>query len=309
MTTELKMILGSFVILSFTQVWAQQSTSTPSTSSAPMNQFREVIKQKEIADPLIITDKKLQADEGALSKYSLKFGLSYSGPGIGDLSNKNQPNPDGVVSTNQTKISGSIGARYRLDGTSTVSVGTGVAAIHPMHGWERTDVSSPYISYDKSSRYNDLQIRNIFGVSHITTPEFRKIGEYAGASYDLNLVHNIGTSKFAAGFDTKLDYYFYSRSYRRSDGRANQHVVSFFPNLKYQISDKLNVNSSLAVMFYNPRQLDDRWALWNRTLTQRLGMGYSYRRHIYFSPYVTVYPKNLKPANSTFNLAATFSVL
>lgn len=154
-----------------------------------------------------------------------------------------------------------------------------------------------------------MQIRNIFGVSAITTPEFVKIGEVAGVSYELNLVHNIGTSRFAAGFDSKIDYYVYNRSYKKSDRGAAQNYLSFYPNIKYQITDKLNVNTSFAVMFYNPRALKNRYALWNRTVTERIGLGYSYKRDVYFSPFVTIYPDNLKPENTTFNLAATFSVL
>ncbi len=295
----------SIFLFQSVQVFAQNN----STTLMPNVQLREVIKQNKIADPEVITDKKLQADEGSLTRYSLKFGLSYAGPGLGDLSNKNQPNPDGVTSANETKISGSIGGRYRINGTSTVSVGTGISAIHPMHGWERTDVNNPYISYDRSSRWNDLQMRNIFSASAITNPEYRKIGEIASASYEINSVYNLGLSRFAAGLDSKFEYFFYERNYQKSDRLAAQNYISFYPNMKYQISDKLNLNTSLAVLFYNPRKLDNRYALWNRTLTQRIGLGYSYKRDVYLSPFVTIYPQNLKPKNTTFNLAATFSVL
>lgn len=306
-----RLVLGVLVLLSFDYAAAQSSaTSAASTSNTSTTSFRQVIKQVEIADPNIITDKKLQADEGALSKYSLKFGLSYSGPGIGDLSNKNQPNPDGVPSTNETKISGSIGARYRIDGVSAMSLGTGVSAIHPLHGWERTDVNNPYLSYDRSSRFGGLQVRNILSAGSITNQVFRKIGELASFSYEVDLVHNIGDSRFAAGLDTKYDYYLFDRTFnKKTDRGAAQNYLSFYPNMKYQVSDKLNLNTSLSIQLYNPRALHDRYAMWNRTMTQRVGVGYSYRRDVYFSPYLTIYPKNLKPENTTFNLAATFSVL
>jgi hypothetical protein len=310
-----QLVLGVFILLSFNLALAQTSTTTLTApagapTSTSSGKFREVIKTSEIADPQIITDKKLQADEGALSRYSLKFGLSYSGPGIGDLSNKNQPNPDGVPSTNETKISGSISARYRIDGVSAVSLGTGISAIHPLHGWDRTDVNNPFLSYDRSSRWQGLQVRNIISGNSITNPVFKKIGEVAAFSYEIDLVHNIGDSRFAAGLDTKYDYYLYDRSFNsKTDRGAAQNYLSFYPNMKYQVSDKLNLNSSLAIQMYNPRALHDRWAMWNRTMTQRVGVGYSYRRDVYFSPFLTIYPKNLKPENTTFNLAATFSVL
>lgn len=298
--------LGAIIVLSFNQGFAQ--TATKMQTSGVLN--TTIMKQQELPDPQLITDKKLQADEGSFSRFSLKFGLGYYGPGLGDLSNKNQPNPDGVISNNQTKISGSVGGRYRIDGRQTISFGTGVSAIYPLHGWERTDVNNPYLSYDRSSRFGELQVRQNVGVSLITTPEYRKIGETSSISYAVDMVQNLGTSRFAAGLDSKIEYYFYERSYRKSDRGAAQAYLSFYPNLKYQFSDKLNMNTSYAIMFYNPRQLeDDPYALWNRTVTQRIGLGYSYARDVYFSPYITIYPNNIKTKNSTFSLAATFSVL
>jgi hypothetical protein len=295
--------LSVLVLFGFSLSLAQSNSA-----SAPMNKLETVVQQVKIADPQIITDKKLQADEGALSRYSMKVGLSYAGPGIGDLGNKDRPNPDNVSTTNQTKMSSTIGARYRLNGVSTVSLGTGVSAVHPLHGWDRTDVNDPYLSYDRSARWNNLQLRNIFTTSGVSTPEYKRVGEVATFSYELDTVHNIGDSRFAAGFDSKFEYYLYNRGYKSSDRKASQSYMTFYPNLKYEISDKVNVNTSLSLALYNPRKLHDRYAFWNRPMTERLGIGYSYRRDVYLSPYITFYPKKLRPITTTFNLSATFSL-
>jgi hypothetical protein len=280
------------------------------TTTKPSGELSEKFHQGRVEDPNVITDKKLQADEGSFSKYSLKFSLGYSGPGIGDLSNPNQPNPDGVISSNQTKMTGSMSARYRFSGVSAMSFGTGVSAIHPLHGWDRTDINSPFLSYDRSSRFGDLQVRNIVSVSQVTTPEYLDVGEKGTASYEVDLVQNIGTSPFAIGLDTRYEYFYYDRPYvAKTDKSAAQYYFNLFPNMKYQVSDKLNFNTSYALMWYNARSVQDRYALWNRTVTQRIGMGYSFRRDIYLSPYLTVYPNNMKTENTTFNLSAAFSVL
>lgn len=300
-----RLFMGLFMGLFFSSnlVFAQNT----STLSAPENKFREVIKAEEISD--VITDKKLQADEGSRSKYSVKFGLSYSGPGIGDLNNKNQPNPDGVIGNYKTKLTGSMGARYRIDSVTAVNLGTGLSTNYPLHGGKTTDTNNPYFSFDRSSRFGDLQMRNIMNLSAITNPEYVKVGEVAGIGYELNLVHKLGDSRFAAGLDSKIDYYVYDRSYHPNTDRGSaQAYLSFYPNLKYEISDKLNVNTSFAIQYYNPRELKGKLMLRNRTITERIGLGYSFRRDVYFSPYITVYPDNLRAKNSIFNLSATFSM-
>jgi hypothetical protein len=308
MSQWIAVVLG-FTFFAMTSFAASDSASLSGENAIKID---SISKERKIADPQIITDKKLQADEGSLSRYSVKFNAAYAGPGIGDLQNKDQPNPDGVINTFQTKMIGSIGARYRIDGISAVSAGTGISAIHPLHGWDRTDVNSPFISYDRSSRYGDLQMRNILSASGVTTPEYVASGEYATSTYEIDTVEDLGTTRFSVGFDSKIDYFFYNRPFdpkAKSDRGAAQDYLSFYPNLKYRVTEKMNLNTSLAIMFYNPRQLTDHYALWNRTLTQRIGLGYSFARDIYLSPYITVYPNNLRTENTTFNLAAAFSVL
>ncbi len=294
------------------QVWAQESVPAQSSAAQTMTKLQKFLQPKKLEDPLIITDQKLRADEGSLSRYSVKANLSYAGPGITDLENKDQPNPDHVVNTFQTKLIGSVGARYRLDGVNAVNAGTGLTAIHPLHGWERTDINSPFISYDHSGRSMDIQMRQTLSGSLVTVPEYTISGEMLAGYYELDLVKDLGRSRFSAGFDTKIDYFFYSRSYistGKTDRGAAQNYVSFFPNIKFKVTDKFNLNSSLSVMFYNARQLDDRLALWNRTLTQKIGFGYSFARDIYLNPYITIYPKQLASDTTTFNLGAVFSVL
>jgi hypothetical protein len=288
---------------------AQNQEQSVSTTSS---QLEKLLQPKKLEDPLIITDQKLRADEGSLSRYSVKVNLSYAGPGITDLENKDQPNPDHVVNTFQTKLIGSVGARYRIDGVNAVNAGTGVTAIHPLHGWERTDVNSPFMSYDHSSRAMDIQMRQTLNASLVTVPEYSVSGEVAATYYELDLVKELGLSRFSAGFDTKLDYFLYSRSYLstgKSDRGAAQNYISFYPNLKFKVTDKLNLNSSLSFMFYNARQIDDRLALWSRTLTQKIGIGYSFARDVYFNPYVTIYPRQFASDTTTFNLGAVFSIL
>ncbi len=320
------LMFSTVSILGFAQSFAQtldqssnplllessKEISSGISRSESETKLEKILRPIKLEDPLIITDQKLKADEGSLSRYSVKVNVSYAGPGITDLENKDQPNPDHVVNTFQTKLIGSIGARYRIDGVSALNLGTGVTAIHPLHGWERTDVNSPFVAYDRSARVADIQMRSTLNASLVTTPEYLMSGEVASSYYELDLVKELGASRFAAGFDTKLDYFFYSRSYlstAKSDRGAAQNYLSFYPNIKYRVSDKFNLNSSLSVMFYNARQLDDRLALWSRTLTQKIGIGYSFARDIYLNPYITVYPQQLASDTTTFNLGAVFSIL
>lgn len=303
-------------ILSISQ-WALAEL-TPATPSAPQQttsgtttevKAADLLKNKQFEENEKITDAKLRADSGSLSKYSLSFSLAYYGPTVGDLAAKDQPNPDGTVSSNETALSGSFGGRYRINKSETVRIGSGLKVIHPFHGAERTDLNNPYVSYSITSKVGDVQMRNSMGAAAITVPNYTKIGEYASLDYDNSIVYDLGTSGFAIGFDSSFSLYLYNREYRKADGKTSTYNLSFYPSIKYNISDKLNVNTSVSVGYWNSRSNESRWNLQNRTISQRLGAGYAYSRDIYISPYLNFYPDKFTDKSTTVNISTSFSIL
>jgi hypothetical protein len=316
-----RLILAS----TFASVAAYAQTSkvsivpNPSTTTAisaeenPTNEstikMGNVLGNKKFEDDKDITDSKLKADSGSLSRYSLKFNFSYYGPPIGDLSNEKQPNPDGSIGNNDTAIGGSMSFRYRLDTKSAISAGTGINVLTPMQGSKRTDLKQPFMNYDRNSRVGEFQLRNSYGVAIVTQPEYQKVGEYAGLSYDNSFVYNFGASGFAAGIDSGFNYYLFNRGYETADRTAEQYTLGFYPQVKYNITDKMNVYTSLALGFRNLRSSDEEFQLLNKTLSGRLGMGVAFTRDIYFAPYLNFYPKDLKTESTTISFATVFSIL
>lgn len=284
------------------------TTTTPSAGENKVS-LSEVVGNKKFEENNEITDAKLKADAGSLSKYSLKFNLSYYGPTAGDLTAKDQPNPDGSVGSYETSIGGSLGARYRIDPKTTISMGSGLKLIHPFHGAERMDLNNPYLSYDMTNKINGVQMRNSFGVSYITVPNYTKVGEFAGLSYDLSFNYDLGSSGFAVGLDGSLGYYLYKRDYQKSDKSANRSSISMYPTLKYNVSDKLNINTSPSLSYANYRSTSDELTFVQKTVSQRIGLGYAFSRDIYIAPYINFYPDRWTPDATTLNISSSFSLL
>lgn len=296
---------GASVIMT-PPVTAPEATSTTTG--------RSLLQNKKFEDSHTLTDAKLKADAGSLSRMSAKASLSYFGPTFGDLSAPEQPNPDGSVGTYSQAIKGSISARYRMTPDSTISAGTGISMIHPFHGWSRTDVSNPFISYDFSNRFGPVQMRNSPGVKFTTVPNYTALGQIAEVSWDNSLVYSIG-GRFAMSFDSSLAYWVYSREYRPGplkkggDGSASQYGISWYPGLKYNVSDAFNLNTSAGFSLQNPRAANDNAVLNNKTVSLRLGCGYAFSRDVYFAPYVQSYVTQLAFDTTTINVSGVFSVL
>ncbi len=303
--------LAAILMMSFS-ARAEDSTSSLSapTSSQMKIDAENLLKNKKFTDDREITDIKLKADSGSLSKYSLKFNLSYYGPTFGNLSAREQPNPDNSSGPTSTALSGTIGMRYRTSSQTAFSLGTGLKSIHPLQGSDRTDVSTPYLNYEITSRTDSgIQMRNSFGGSYVTLPEWRKVGEVAAATYDFASIYNFGSSGFAAGIDGNLNYYFYDRSYIPTDKTPSRGSVQVFPTVKYNISDKLNVTTSTTLTWISPRDRSNETILLNRTVSQRLGLGYAITREIYIFPYATILPSRLAWDMTSINMSTSFSIL
>lgn len=305
-----------FTLLGATSLWAQSSSSTSvfgGTSASESPQGGMTLKlpaeNPKLEDDHQITDNKLKAEQGSLSKYSLKTSLSYNGPPIGDLSNSNQPNPDGTIGNSSTAIGGSVSGRYRFNRETAMSLGTGINALTPFQGVSRFDVRTPTLTYERVFRVDDWQFRNAPGVSVVTVPEYIKVGEFASLNYDASAYRYLGTSGFRAGTDVSFGYYLYNRNYEDADKKAYQYTLSFYPGVKYSATDKLSISTSLSVSFANPREVKNQSVMLNKTLSQRLGLEYSITREIFIAPYLNFYPKSLHANSTTINVSTIFSVL
>ncbi|WP_413558651.1 hypothetical protein [Bdellovibrio sp. HCB209] len=314
-----KLILASALLGLSISAFGQSTKLTLPTSenSNAVAAPTSVLKQKDVInkkfeDDKDITDARLKADSGSLSRYSLKVSLSYSGPPVGDLGNPNQPNPDGSICACETSLGGSIGARYRFDSKSALSVGTGVNALTPFQGVKRYDVKNPFVSYDRNARVGDVQMRNGVSATYVTNQTYRDIGEYAGLGYDASFLYNIGTTGLGVGIDGSFNYYLFDRGpdmANKKELTTGRYSLGFYPQVKYNFTDKWNMYSSLALNFNNPRGTEDASVLWNRTLSSRVGMGYAFTRDIYFAPYINYYPKSFTADSTTVNFSTTFSIL
>lgn len=298
-----KIILSCFFI-SIAYAHAQSSSGLPINKST----LSKELKNTTFRDNNEITDAKLKADAGSLSRYSLKFNITHTGPTLGDFSAKDQPNPDGTIGSYQTAFGGAMGARYRINSKSTVGISTGVKLVHPFHGVERMDLNNPLLSFDYTTRVDGVQLKNSPGFVLRTAPDFTKVGQYGMLFDNHSLVYDLGASGFSVGADMAVGIFLYEREYQIKDGKAAHYSFEANPNLKYNFSNKFSVITSSNISLWNPRSRSDQYALLNKSVNQKLGLGYSFRRDIYLNPFLTFYPQHLTWSGVTLNLTTIFSI-
>lgn len=281
------------------------STSASSGSEASGSLIKKFEENHEI------TDTKLKAESGSLSVVSARFNLSYYGPPVTDFSLQNQPNPDNVTSPTQVAISGSVGMRYRLDSSSSISLYAGLTDQYPFTDQQTLDVNSPSLSYTNAFKLGAVQIISSPSITWVTTNTFRNVGETSGAGYQIGSIYNIGSSGFAIGGGGGASYYFFDRNYNaKIDKQKVRRInISLEPTIKYNITDRLNVNTSMIYTLFNPRNVSSEYSLYTRRAYERLSVGYAFTRDIYVSPFIQFYPSSMAWRTTTINISSTFSVL
>ena len=95
-TMALALMIG-FSSVSFAQEKAQSTLKTEAVHT-------DGRANKKFTEDTRITDIELKAQAGSLSRFSLKFDLSYSGPPVDDLSDPEMPNPDGRIGNARAAI-------------------------------------------------------------------------------------------------------------------------------------------------------------------------------------------------------------
>jgi hypothetical protein len=297
----LKALTQLLLFIFFGAGLGQAQTSTL-TSDVPA-------KNKKFEDTHEITDPKMRADLGSLSRYSFKFDLSYNGPAIGKPTEKDFPNPDNIVRVTATNIRGSISSRYRLDSNSSLFLGGGLSALYPLHGLNRMDVNTPQIGYDMFHRLGVAQMRNAFGISFETVPTYQAVGIAGGLNHVSSILFDLGASGFTAGMDVMLFYKVYNRDYRISDGNTPRYTGIISPSLKYNFSDRTNIGTNLGFAFWNPRARENTTALLPQTVTQKLYFGHAFTKTVFVSPFLNFYPGKLAADTTTINISTVFSLL
>ena len=255
-----------------------------------------------------ITDAELRAQAGSRSRYSLNASLSYLGAPLEDAFGEDLPNPDNSLGDHKTVLSGSMAARYRLDKSASLGFGTGINVLTPFHGAERVDVRDPYLSHTKLYRLGYFQALTDIKATYITNPRYVDVGEFAGLSLYQSQKINLEGGRWSVGFAFAFSAYAYNRSYDSKDGNASNYNASLHPKVTYKIADNLALKSSLSLGVRSARKYGDWGTVDEKTLTQKLGLGYAYTKDIFLNPYLYLYPAEFTWAETSLSFNAIFSV-
>ena len=212
-----------------------------------------------------------------------------------------------------------MGGRYRLNSNQALTLSTGLRWYSPYHqvagehvnkpnGQKDQELANPQFGYDLTHPWGPTQMRTSIKASATTQDYFTDRGQIGSIGFGESVKYTIMDSRWILGGIADLDFYFFDREYRKSDGRLSNYNLNLIPTLEYKISDKLNVRTSAAYTWGNLRMKGSWWKWEDQMVSQRLGVGWAVSRAIYFNPYLNFFPERLAIRTTSLSFSTVFSL-
>lgn len=281
----------------------QESFAAPTTKAAASATPGTATDEADQA----ITNRRLRASEGSLSKWSVSTFWNYQGGSINDPTDPERPNivSGGNVLTLQS-LSGEVGVKYRLTKLDSLTFSTGLFMTTPFHS--TIDSNSPLKEgFDKNSQKLNVQdpflkyshLDKFFGIQSISTVQGKLITNNQLAErrfrselmINQNFMKDVGQTGFSYG--AAFIGYFYDFRDSVQQDNLTSHLVGIYPQAEYVINDIFNVRTVFGWQVYESFRADQDSYI-KRKVYQSVGLGISVTRDLFFYPNIQFIPSNIR---------------
>ncbi|NJL25814.1 MAG: hypothetical protein HC902_11985 [Calothrix sp. SM1_5_4] len=221
-----------------------QSTMKIEDAAQKKNQVAGDIDQE-------ITNKKLRAESGSKSKFSLSLNATYLGGGIEEPLAAKRPNLYDRPGT-QTVSSMSLGpdVRYRWTKNDSLTFGTSIGLSTPLQGdlsggkrsqWR---VGDPGVGYNRVGKIGSLQSIFSLATSYGTSPESLDVKKTFDLVGSWTLMRS-WQSGLSLGLAATAGNTFYSNAAVAGDERSD-YEVALYPLMEYEFNDTFSFRTVAA---------------------------------------------------------------
>lgn len=327
-------MLGSCLILKLLVLslssFGQQATSSQKNKRTLKNESMKVysiqkpkqkkIKEKEDDADSVITNKRLRAETGSKSRFSLSTSLMYMGGSLTKPFDSKRPNISGAAAISvYSSLTGAVSAKWNISKLDSLSAGIGASMMAPFvsnlpeNAGNRYQVYSPYITYQHLNKFYGVQTVFTFGATYNTVADIREQGYLYDLGPGLTLAYDFGGSKFTVGANISYIHRFFDKDTSEvvkvdpepdSEGRTVSYLAGYYqddyslgvyPFAEYQINDTFNIRTLIGLWVYDHARVEDNFfAVKKNKVYQSVGVGISVTRDIYIYPNVQFIPDDLR---------------
>jgi hypothetical protein len=268
-----------------------------------------------------ITNKKLRAESGSKSKFSLSLEATYSGGGLEKPLAAKRPDLYGRPGTQ--KVSSMMlgpSIRYRWTKNDSLTFGTSLGVSTPLQGdlnrkKGQARVGDPSLGYGRVGKIGNFQSILSAGVSVATSPESLDINKAGDASASWTLMRTY-TNGLSLGVAAQVINQFFSEAsggnkdvtgYGHDD--RDDYSVALYPMLEYEFNDRISFRTVARYSTWYHLYGDKQYGrLLHYPGTQSVGIGISVTRDVYLYPNIQFLVEDLNSERTNVAASAIINV-
>jgi len=269
----------------------------------------------------VITNRRLRADAGSLSKWSASTFFNYQGGSVADPIKPERPNiVNGADALTLQSLAGDIGLRYRLTAMDSFTVSTGLFMTTPFHDKIKTNNAALKKEFDKNSQelnVNDPSLRytrlgKLWKAQSVLSIKSTLItnNQQSRAGYDTS--HNILQQYMVAVEDTGFSYgvglQVIAYTFDTTNQNLARYIPGFFPGAEYDINDTFNLRTVFGWQVYQNSRAQSEDTFVKRKVYQSVGLGISVNRDIFLYPNIQYIPSDIRSDRTNIAISANINV-
>lgn len=270
----------------------------------------------------VITNKKLRAESGSLSKWSVSTSLNYKGGSVEKPGDAVRPNIMAAQGTPAlAAIAGNVGIKYRTSKLTSATLGVGLAMTAPFQSKAKSndpgiqeefkrsnnklEANDPSLTLTMLNKMGKVQsVTNLVGGVY-TTQYYRDLGFANTATLQQIFAYDVGASGLTLGVSFQINAYGFDKNKNTVVGqgktaytlgsRRSDWGAGIYPYMEYTINDRFSLRTISGLWLYQHNDMDSNfWRMRKLQIYQSVGVGISVTRDIYIYPNVQFLPENIR---------------
>lgn len=321
MLVKFNYVVVSLLIAAFSfSALAQDKKKTAEKPAAEVKAEAPKTTEEDEGDKLI-TNRRLRADMGSTSNWSVRTFWSYSGGSLEKPFTADRPNIDaGADNLTLANASGDVGIRYRMTKVDSLNLNIGLNMTAPFHtsfkssnarlqdnfdrNKQKMTANNPSLTYNHIASIMGIQSSTSFQVMYITNAQLEDTYRtYGSASQtlmkDLGNGFSIGSSFVYAG-------YTYAPGF---NGTTLDRTFGVYPQAEYTFNDTFMWRTVFRTWVYDRVEgVNKPWTYDKRKVTQSTGIGISISRDVFLYPNIQFVPSDMRSDRTNVGITANINL-
>lgn len=263
----------------------------------------------------IITNKRMRAETGAKSKFSLASSLAYSAGSLETPLSQERPNlSQAYGSTELSALTGSVSLKYGINAQHSVFAGVGLRWLSPLYnsvpdGYSKFDADNPYVNYQYLYRWLGVQSALTLNETFYTNANLIRGGWVTKWSVSQNNVFDLGTSGFSLGVNIYGNVGYFNKNDIGSKMGQSDYEFGLVPALEYRVSDRVTLRTdSNLLSFQHSRATPNPHTYGQQRFAQTFAVGISVARDIYLYPGVQWLAEDIRADRTSTWISANINL-